>query len=253
MPRFFIEPDQVTELPDGTLTLRILGQDARHIGGSLRLRPGDALVACDMRGAVYDCTIASLTDAGQVLCDVSAIREADNEPSVDITVYQALTKGDKFDYIVQKAVELGAGAIVPVRSGNCVAELPAARLQSRLQRWNRIAAEAAKQCGRSKIVQVTAPVAYSEMLGTFSAAPCAFICYEGARGSPISAYLSGIDLRAARSVSFFIGPEGGLTAAEVQAAEAKQLPLVGLGGRILRTETAGGLALAALLYACGDI
>ena len=230
--------------------LVIRGDDARHIGRSLRMRVGDPLTVCDMRRSEYACEITGITGS-EVSLRILARGESGNEPRVFVTLYQAFPKSDKMDYIVQKAVELGVGRIVPVTSERSIPRPEAERLARRLRRWQKIALEAGGQCGRGIKVEIGEALCYNEALEKLRGREGSFICYEGDGTVRLSEYFRDADLSC--GASFLIGPEGGLSAGEVQAAREAGVPLVGLGKRIVRTETASGLALAALLFASGEL
>ena len=147
------------------------------------------------------------------------------------------------DYVVQKAVEFGVAEIVPFESSRCIARVRDDRSGKKLERWRRIALEAAKQCGRGIIPRIGEPVGYAEALERAAgAAGEKFICYENARGANITS------LSRAAEYSFFIGPEGGFSEEEIALAERKGIPAVGLGNRILRCESASGFVLACLCF-----
>ena len=148
MPRFFI---------DGTADGRayIAGADALHIAKALRMRPGEALTLCDGKGTDFDGVLETVTDR-QVTVRISASRPSQAEPTLAVTLYQGLPKGDKMDWIIQKAVELGVTAVVPVATRRSVARLEGTA-DKKQERWQRIAAEAAGQCGRGMLPSVERP------------------------------------------------------------------------------------------------
>ena len=218
MPRFFV--DQQPQ--DGVLTLT--GENAHHAGRVLRLRVGEGVTLCDGAGMDFDCTVEAV-EKEAVTCRVVSCHAADTEPKQSITLFMALPKGDKMEFIVQKAVELGVSRIVPYLSKNCVSRPD--KTEKKVERWRKIAAEAAKQCGRGRLPEVAAvvPVALHDALA------------DGVRDT----------------VSLMVGPEGGFDPAEARAAVDAGLQSVSLGTRILRCETAPIAALAAVLYAGGNM
>ncbi len=139
MPRFFV--DQQPQ--DGVLTLT--GENAHHAGRVLRLRVGEGVTLCDGAGMDFDCTVETV-EKEAVTCRVVSCHAADTEPKQSITLFMALPKGDKMEFIVQKAVELGVSRIVPYLSKNCVSRPD--KTEKKVERWRKIAAEAAKQCGQ---------------------------------------------------------------------------------------------------------
>lgn len=238
-PRFFISRSEF----NGD-TVNITGTDASHICKVLRLRAGDEITVCDMQRNLYDGVLTFVSN-DTVTATVSNCRPSPAEPPYKITLYQGMPKGDKLDTIVQKAVELGATAIVPVMCERAVSRPDAKSMEKKLVRLNRIAAEAAKQCGRGTVPEVEDMISFDKMLEKLCCADLHFICYEGdgtVHCSKIISEKAGNFTEAA----FYIGPEGGISAGEIEAAKNKNIPLAGLGKRILRTETAPLFVLSAL-------
>jgi 16S rRNA (uracil1498-N3)-methyltransferase len=154
MPRFFVTASDIAS--DGEKTvIRISGDDAAHITKVLRMRIGESVVACDMAGCEYDSVIREV--GSEVLLEVISKKSSENEPPYRVAVYQALVKGDRFDTVIQKATELGANEIVPVITSRCTVKLDASDYRKKVERWQRIALEAAKQCGRGTIPTVRSP------------------------------------------------------------------------------------------------
>lgn len=243
MPRFFVPSADF----DGD-TVRITGDDARHIARALRMAVGETVTVCDMHGTTHTCVLEKITDDGSTARIVESV-PSDTEPPHPITLYQAFPKGDKMDVIVQKAVESGACAIVPFLSERCVSRPDAKTVEKKRARWQRIALEAAKQCGRGIIPEVRRPLTYARMLDEASSASLPLFCYEGDGTSSLRAVLSAADGGVVQSVSLVIGSEGGFSGGEAAAAAARGFCMCGLGRRILRCESASGFALACLAYA----
>ena len=223
MPRFFV--DQQPQ--DGVLTLT--GENAHHAGRVLRLRVGEGVTLCDGAGMDFDCT-------------------ADTEPKQSITLFMALPKGDKMEFIVQKAVELGVSRIVPYLSKNCVSRPD--KTEKKVERWRKIAAEAAKQCGRGRLPEVAAVVPVAQAIVQAAQSETALFFYENEKRTGLHDALAG---GVKDTVSLMVGPEGGFDPAEAKAAVDAGLQSVSLGTRILRCETAPIAALAAVLYAGGNM
>ncbi len=240
MPRFFIDADILTA---GVLT----GADAAHIVRSLRMKQGDALLLCDGAGEEYRCVItAAAPDAVHF-----AVREQVHsaaEPSLRVTLYQGFPKADKFETIVQKAVELGVHRIVPVFTSRCVARPDEKSQMKKGERFQKIAREAAGQAGRGRIPGVAPFLTLAQALEEAQSLDACLFCYE-AGGSPLREAISpGI-----QSVGVLIGPEGGFAPEEAQQAKEAGFIVISLGPRILRTETAPVAVLAALQYATGNL
>lgn len=244
MPRFFVRASQIGVRDDNTKTVLIIGDDAAHITKSLRMKEGESVCVCDMARREYDCTVVSVGE--EVLLSVVGERECDTEPPYSATLYQALVKGDKFDTVVQKAVECGVTKIVPYISERCVVRLNKKDCEKKRLRWQRIAAEAAKQCGRGIIPEVAGLLTFDEMLSEASTVDVPLFCYEAEDGLSIGSALS--SKPNAESVAVVIGSEGGFSVNEAEKARSSGLVSVGLGKRILRTETASGFVLACVSY-----
>lgn len=241
MPRFFTGEVRVDRAEIG-------GEDARHIALSLRMKAGEHVTVCDARGNDYQCVITSVEPA-RVLLEVTGCAPSAGEPSVDITLYQALPKGDKLELIVQKAVELGVGRIVPVLTRRCVSRPDEKSMAKKLARYNKIALEAAKQCGRGRVPQVEPLLGFGAALERMAKAPLGLFFYENAERSLREA----LSNRLQKEVSILVGSEGGFEPGEAEQAAAKGLLPLSLGSRILRCETAPLAALTAILYEAGDI
>ena len=217
----------------------LTGNNAKHISFSLRMAPGERIVVCDGEGTDYLCEISRIT-SDSVFCDVVEKKPNEAEPPYRAVLYQALAKGEKMDYIIQKAVEFGVCEIVPFESSRCIAKLREGSAEKKLARWQRIAEEAAKQCGRGIIPKIKDPVTFANALKM--ADGVSFICYESEDQRSVS------ELERAEKYSFFIGPEGGFSPEEIEASRAEGILPVSLGKRILRTESASGFVLACLSY-----
>ena len=233
MPKFFLD-----NAPGETALLD--GEDGRHIARSLRMRPGEALTLCDCRGTDYDGVIDAI-DGESVTVRILGSRPCAAEPSLSAVLYQCLPKLDKFDLVVQKSVELGVSRIVPVLSMRCVSRPDAKSLAKKLERWNRIAAEAAKQSGRGILPPVSPTLPFEQAVREAeSAGGVNLLFYEGVG-------------EATRTASLFVGPEGGFDKSEVELAAAHGITPATLGPRILRTETAPLAALAAMMTVSGNM
>ncbi len=243
MPRFFVGNEAITE-SEGIYSIVITGDDARHISRVLRVRPGEELTVCDGNEYEYISSVVSVGDEVRLMS--SKRQRITSEPPYTATVFQALVKGERFDLTVQKSTELGAGRIVPFSSRRCTVKLDEKEYPKKTERWQRIADEAGKQCGRGVLPEVTFPMTFREMLDEASKADLVLFCYEGdtALKLPEALKKSGCP----GSVSVIIGPEGGFETTEVDEAEKRGMKPVGLGSRILRTETAAPFVLSCLSY-----
>ena len=247
MPRFFVTKDQIE---DGVVTLT--GDDAHHVSRSLRMAAGEEVVICDMQKNEYICILEQFLPE-KVTARIISQTKSDTEPPYKVELYQALPKGDKLDSIIQKAVECGVFSITTFNSERCIAKEKGDE-EKKLSRRQRISLEAAKQSGRGIIPSVYPTVSFKEAVARAAKADISLFCYEGDSTEPLKSFLSrkraetranGID---EPTVSILIGSEGGFSLSEVEYARACGLIPVGLGKRILRTETASSFALACLCY-----
>ncbi|MBE6598443.1 MAG: 16S rRNA (uracil(1498)-N(3))-methyltransferase [Ruminococcaceae bacterium] len=245
MPRFFVKASDVSSGDlgaDCSKQITIHGNDAAHITRVLRMKPGERLVVCDSKGVEYETVILSVGE--ECVLKVESEKDSLNEPPYKAVIYQALVKGDKFETVIQKGTEMGAAEFVPVVTKRCVVKLDAKDSGKKVERWQRIAEEAAKQCGRGVIPTVRMPVTLKEALSQSEGQ--VLFCYEGEGTVPLSKVLHSSDVP--KVLSVFIGPEGGFEEDEVAFAGEKGADLCGLGRRILRTETASLYVLSCLSY-----
>lgn len=248
MPRFFVRQNQIE---DGTI--KIIGDDAHHIARSLRMAVGDSLTVCDMQGNQYECEVSDFEEDRAVFVRVLSTSHADTESPCKIRLFQALSKGDKLDTVIQKSVECGVYSVTPFESERCVVRMKDGAEDRKTERRRRIASEAAKQCGRGILPEIEDTLTFSQMIESASQSDVVLFCYEGDGTLPLGRVIND-KLRPNNdgsypSVSVIIGSEGGFSLSEVEAAKEKGMLLVGLGKRILRTETAPIFVLSALSYA----
>lgn len=247
MRRFFTEPDNIK---DGLIEIK---EDAAHISRVLRMEKGDAVVVFDGSGAEYEAEIVEI-DGGLIRAEIKAEQRTACEPKIRVTLFQGIPKAGKLETVVQKAVELGAAGIVPFRADRSVARIPdGPKGEQKIARLNKIAREAAKQCGRGVVPEVAASVSIDGMIDMIKNLDMAVMLYEEL-GHAGEKNLKSVLSRPAESIGVVIGPEGGFSAAEAERLTA--LPNVyaaGLGPRILRTETAGMAALAVIMYEKNEI
>ncbi len=244
MPRFFVRQNQIS---DGIVN--IVGDDAHHISRSLRMAAGEYITVSDMQKNEYECVLKSFSD-GLVTAEIISQKKAETEPSFRAHLYQALPKGEKLDYIIQKAVECGVSEITTFESERCIAKEkdPDGKKLSRRQR---ISLEAAKQSGRGIVPQINATIPYQKMLCEATEADIVLFCYEGDGTLPLGQVIKdklADKPREDLSISIVIGSEGGFSLKEAQQARESGMSLIGLGKRILRTETASGFVLSCLVY-----
>ena len=242
MPRFFMAG---TNIKGGMAIIR--GKDAEHIR-VLRLRPGEDLVICDEQGTDYKCRLVS-ADKEQAECEVIEVVPCPAEPSVKVSVMCGLPKGDKVDYIIQKCVEAGASEILFFNAKRCVAKPD--QPEKKLDRWQRIAEEAAKQSGRGIIPKVGWLGDYTQMLDAAIKADLGLFMYETGERETFNAVLE--EHKSAESIAIVTGPEGGFEKFEADLARAIGMHICSMGERILRCETAPVVAVSAVMYATGNL
>lgn len=210
------------------------------------MRAGEEISVSDGAGKDYFGKIRSI-DRDCVLIDIENSWDSYVELPAEITLFQGLPKADKMELIIQKAVELGACAIVPVITKRTIVRWDEKKQDKKLARWQGIAESAAKQSGRGIIPKVTAPVSFSAALAQAGFMEAAVIPYEKAEGME-AAREKVRSMRGKKSIGVFIGPEGGFDTDEIEAAIKAGVCPITLGRRILRTETAGLTALSILMF-----
>lgn len=245
MPRFFVPRKNIQDKKG-----EIAGPEFDHLTKVLRLGPGDRVTLFDDEGWEYEGVLRSCAARSGEIEILNSYRP-DRESSLDITLAQALGKGDKMDWVVEKATELGIAAVVPFVSSYTVPRLGDEKAESRRRRWQKIALSAAKQSGRTRIPQI---LELSEFGGlVLKDWPCdlKLIFWEGERLKSLG------DLKKERgrirSILLAVGPEGGFSKDEVSHAVGHGFLSVHLGKRILRTETAAVAAISLAQFLWGDM
>lgn len=238
MPRFFIPTENKSEN-----VLKITGQDAFHIARSLRMAVGDEITVSDMQGVEHICRLTKIRDE-ECECEIISSAEGKTESPSEITLFIGYPKGEKLELIVQKAVELGAVNIIPFESSRCIRRPNADKIDKQTARLSRIAEEAAKQCGRSRLPSVSVPVKFDTAVKTAKDFPLSLFCYEG--DGTLSMRKAMESAGVPEKIAVFVGPEGGFSTDEANLASECGLTLVNLGPRILRCETAPMYALSVI-------
>ena len=240
VPRLFVP----ARLREGAC-VDLPGEVAEHLGRVLRLGPGADLILFNGEGGEWEATIEVL-ERGRVGVRVGSHRPADRESQLDLTLAQGISRGERMDYTLQKAVELGVSRIVPIASERSVVRLSAERGERRTEHWARVVQAASEQCGRTRVPRLLPVATMDEWLsGVVPGLKLLFIRREDA------CQLSG--LAPDPSITLLIGPEGGFAAEEASAAERAGYQALRLGPRVLRTETAAVAALCALQTLWGDL
>lgn len=243
IPRFYCPPEDLTlqagekiDLPEAL---------AHHALRVLRLRIGEDLVLFNGDGGEFPARV--IDNVRRVQVQLGEKQNIERESPLNLSLVQALPSGDKMDWIVQKAVELGVNTLQPIQSARSVTRLSGTRAEKRVQHWQQIAIAASEQCGRNRLLHVEPILDFAH-----------YLTHHGAENS-LRLLLSPRDGQALKTfaaptakIDLLIGPEGGLTAEEENLARRQNFQAATLGPRVLRTETAGLAATAALLSLWGD-
>lgn len=244
MHRFFVNPSQI----DGSCIL-IKGNDVKHIGAVLRMKKNENLIVCDGQNTDYNCIIKDISKE-EIELEIMEKKRNTVESQIKVKLYQSLPKLDKMDLIVQKCVELGIDEIVPIITERTISKTEdIKRIQKKVERWNKISESAAKQCMRGKIPIVANPIDYIIALEQAKDLDKSIIPYEKEYKISLRSCIKDF---VGTTIGVFIGPEGGFSEREIETAVKYNLQPVTLGNRILRTETAGFVVLANIMYELGD-
>ncbi len=244
MNRFFINKEQVFNDK-----IEIIGTDVKHIKDVLRLKIEDEIeLSCD--GILYICQIHNIFK-DKIETRIIKEENGKNEPPIHINLYQGLAKGNKMDLIIQKGTEIGVKKFYPIATSRSVVKIKDMRKeQNKVERWNTIAEEAAKQSKRDCIPSVNNIVSFDDMINILKGQKNIIVPYESEKLNTIKRGISTIDKGV---IHIIIGPEGGFEAKEIETLESIGAKIVTMGPRILRTETAGIVAATIILYELGDL
>jgi 16S rRNA (uracil1498-N3)-methyltransferase len=241
--RFFITPSVFR----AGQTFLLEGEIAHQLSRVLRLAPGAQLLLLDGTGQEFLAELTLFHKNGPVEGRVIEERAAPGEPRTKIILYQALLKGEKFDYVLQKGTEIGISRFVPVLTERVIGGSSA----NKVERWRKIVREAAEQSRRGILPEVAEPLHFSQALQISKVEGLALLAWEDEKTLSLRSALG--QSPAGEKISLFIGPEGGFSQAEAEQARATGVQSISLGPRILRAETAGPVAAALILYESGDI
>lgn len=240
MYQFYVEDEKAE---DSFITIE--GSDVNHIRNVLRMKKGENIRVSSLSGKNFICSIEEINET-RVKARILAADDVGTELTNRIYLFQGLPKGDKMELIIQKAVELGAYAVVPVSMKHCVVKLDAKKAAAKVARWQSIAESAAKQSKRSVIPEILHPMSFRQAAEFAQKLDVKLVPYENERG--MKATREAVDaIMPGNSIGIFIGPEGGFAPEEIELVR-EDMQLLSLGKRILRTETAGFTMLAILMY-----
>ncbi len=242
MRRFFTEPENIK---DGSAEIF---EDAAHITRVLRMNIGDEILIFDGSGTEYTARLVEIAEK-RCLAEILSSEKSAQEPQTRVVIYQCLPKSGKMESIIQKSVELGAYAIVPVASERCVTKLDGGKREAeKLKRWNKVSVTAAKQCGRGILPEVRSCLSFKAAVGELKDCGLALMPYEVLGHDGVSNLKDILKSSDAETIGVIIGPEGGFSDAEARLAEDCGITFVGLGRRILRTETVSSAMLSVIMY-----
>lgn len=236
---------QQTKLSENS-AIRLDEQASHHLARVLRVSVGDAIVLFNGDGGEYQAAITKIDKKG-VDVHVGQFHSRDVESPIAICLAQGIARGEKMDFIVQKAVELGVHSVAPIITERCNVRLDQAREAKRTLHWRAVAVSACEQSGRNRIPEINTPLALRDWLQQVTA-EFRFVLSPYATQS-----LSAITIPNNASIALLIGPEGGLSEQEIKLAVDHQFQPLKLGPRVLRTETASLAALSVLQFCCGDL
>lgn len=242
MSTFYIKNNQI----DGK-NIRIIGDDVKHIKKVLRYNINDPIEICDENGVVYEAKISEYTETDEVLCEINEISEKKAELPYQLVLYQGLPKSDKLETIIQKCTELGINMVIPVQMERSVAKINEEKGSKKTDRWNKIATEASKQCGRQKIPIVSNVINFENIIENISKYDIVLVPYESEENISIKQILKGLKRNIA-SIAIVIGPEGGFSDEEINLLKENGAQICTLGQRILRTETAAIATVSMVNY-----
>lgn len=252
MQRYFLPAGQFAED-----RVSITGDDAHHLVKVMRAEPGDEIICSNGFDREVLARVISV-DKSEVQAEVVRELPMDREALVEVWIAQSLPKGDKLETVIQKCTELGAARFVPFVSERTVVQYDEKKEGKRLERWRKIAKEAAEQAHRNRVPVVDAPVSWKRLMELSADFDLALLCYEKESGLRLRPLLSEAVSRAEREgkplrMLVLVGPEGGFTEREAEEAVGRGCSSVSLGKRILRTETAAMAALTCILYESGEM
>ncbi|MFP5109162.1 16S rRNA (uracil(1498)-N(3))-methyltransferase [Neobacillus sp. C211] len=224
-------------------------EDRHHIVKVMRMQLGDQIICVDPEGKQAVCALAEITDTS-VVADVVQWKDIGSELPISITIASGLPKGDKLEWIIQKGTELGAHQFLPFSAARSVVKWDEKKAAKKIDRWQKIAKEAAEQSHRAFLPEVSSAISFKELISKSIDFDYKLVAFEEeSRNGETSVFASTLNkMSKGNSLLLVFGPEGGLSDAEVQQLKNNDFAVCGLGPRILRTETAPLYTLAAISY-----
>jgi 16S rRNA (uracil1498-N3)-methyltransferase len=243
-PRFFVNPEQIARRQ-----VALKGSELKHLRTVRRLRAGDEIELFDGQGKRYSARIAK-EGSNEAVAEITGVYP-EVSSSLNLVLGQALPKARKMDVIVQKATELGVSTVIPFSCARTVPRYDEKRGSVRVKRWQKIAQEAAKQCGRTTVPEIRKIVSFRELLKLYPDFGLKLIPWEEERRRGLRTLLKRSHKK--KNIFMVIGPEGGFTAEEISQAKRSEFVPVSLGKRVLRTETVALTLLSIIQYELGDL
>ena len=242
MPRFFVKDEQISEN-----NIFIVGEDVKHIKNVLRKQVGDTLEICNQEtGRAYKAEILEINELRIKNKIIEEIKSQEDKVKVDI--YQGLPKADKMELIIQKSIELGVNAIIPVEMKRCVVKLDSKSESKKIERWQKIAESAAKQSGRNTVPEIRRIIKIEDIVNLKDSYDSIIVCYENEKQNYVKNELLKLKDKQEVRIAIVIGPEGGLEESDVEYLKQNEAAIVTLGDRILRTETVALNLLSIIMY-----
>lgn len=247
MPKFFVKNEQINN--DNII---IVGQDVNHIKRVLRAKIGDEFFICNSEnGENFRCNVIEINE-NDILCEIIEKIENKTESNIQVSIFQALPKSDKMEYIIQKSVELGVYDITPVEMKRCIVKLNDKEKLKKIQRWQKISEVAAKQCGRDLIPEIKNIINVKKFVDTIKDYDNVLVAYENEKTNTLKEQLNNIKNNYSKDdiikIAIVIGPEGGLEPDDVELLKNNGANIITLGKRILRTETVALNVLSIIMY-----
>lgn len=243
MPRFFIKENQIQNNK-----ITIIGEDVNHIKNVIRKQIGDIIEICNQDNEKsYKCEIEKIEEK-QITTKIIEELKA-QESNIKVDIFQGLPKAEKMELIIQKSVELGANAIIPVNMKRCVVKLDSKSEEKKIERWQKISESAAKQCGRNNIPEVKHLVNIKDICNKIKDYDAMIVAYENEKENTLKQELTKLKNKQKNfKIGIVIGPEGGLEENDVKLLKESGAKIITLGHRILRTETVALNMLSIIMY-----
>lgn len=254
MRRIVVPSKVINIMSPGAITLS--RRESHYARNVLRLKEGDQVELLDGRGLVARGTIRGMHEGGVEVYLQEFGQSQTLESELQIHLLMGLPRSNRWELIIQKTTELGITHLWPVYTDRCEIKIPDNKLKGRMERWQKIASEAARQCGRSRSPEIAAPTVLREALLRVQRDPfidLQLVAWEEESTAEERTLDTILSTSGARNVAYLIGPEGGLTTTEIERCKEAEFHVVGMGPRVLRTETAAITLCALLQYRLGDI